>query len=109
MEISEYFVYFGIFITQSWSKRPVQIAKAEFSEVQIKIGPLCQAVHGNTEIEPQLRSFYRTAIDSASQSYCDSLADLICKTSNERPGNLPHFGGPPFPIQRLHDLAEKYS
>ena len=57
MEISEYFVYFGIFITQSWSKRPVQIAKAGFSEVQIKIGPLCQAVHGNTEIELQSRSF----------------------------------------------------
>ena len=33
MEIPEYFVYCGIFITQSWSKRSVQIAKGEFLEV----------------------------------------------------------------------------
>ena len=33
MEIPEYFVYCGIFITQSWSKRSVQIAKREFLEV----------------------------------------------------------------------------
>ena len=30
----------------------------------------------------------RDAIDSASQSYCDSPADLICRPSSERPGNL---------------------
>ena len=33
MEIPEYFVYCGIFITQSWSKRSAQIAKGEFFEV----------------------------------------------------------------------------
>ena len=33
--------------------------------------------------------FYRIAIDSASQSNCDSPADLICRPSSERPGNLP--------------------
>ena len=38
MEIPEYFVYCGIFITQSWSKRSVQIAKGEFLEV-----PCCLA------------------------------------------------------------------
>ena len=35
MEIPEYFVYCEIFITQSWSKRSVQIAKGEFIEVPI--------------------------------------------------------------------------
>ena len=32
MEISEYFVYFGIFITHSWDKNSVQSPKREFSE-----------------------------------------------------------------------------
>ena len=33
MEIPEYFVYCGIFITHRWGKRFVQIAKGEFFEV----------------------------------------------------------------------------
>ena len=33
MEIPEYFVYFGIFIAHSWSKRSGQIAKGAFLEV----------------------------------------------------------------------------
>ena len=32
MEIPEYFVYCGIFITQSWGKRSGQIAKGELLE-----------------------------------------------------------------------------
>ncbi len=32
MKISEYFVYCGIFIMQSWDKRSIQIAKEEFLE-----------------------------------------------------------------------------
>jgi len=35
MEIPEYFVYFGIFIQHSWSKRSGQIAKEAFLEVLI--------------------------------------------------------------------------
>ena len=30
----------------------------------------------------------RTANDSASQSYCDSPADILCRPSRERPGSL---------------------
>ena len=33
MEISEYFVHCGIFITHRWFKRFVQIAKGEFLEM----------------------------------------------------------------------------
>jgi len=33
IEISEYFVYFGIFITHRWNNRIGQIAKEEFLEV----------------------------------------------------------------------------
>ena len=32
---------------------------------------------------------FRTAIDSASQSSCDSPADLLCRPSEGRPGSLP--------------------
>jgi len=35
MEIPEYFVYCGIFITNRWGKRLVQIAKREFLEVPL--------------------------------------------------------------------------
>ena len=35
MEIPEYFVYCGIFITHRWGKRFVQIAKGEFLEVPV--------------------------------------------------------------------------
>jgi hypothetical protein len=35
-----------------------------------------------------MKELHRIAIDSASQSNCDSPADLICRPSSERPGNL---------------------
>ena len=38
MEISEYFVYFGIFIPLSWGKRSARNAKGEFFEVLKKRG-----------------------------------------------------------------------
>ena len=69
-----------------------------------KNGPLCQAVHGNTERSPrQGRS--RTAIDSASQRFVTVRQVFPDGPAPEGQASSRRFGGGPFPIRRLPGLA----